>query len=66
MAFKRVQEERGECGWAEREKGPMWGVRDIKKFYVPVRMRRGSAPHCCGTLRADDSEAQTFAFLSSM
>lgn len=42
------------------------GARDIKKFYVPMRMRRGPVPHCCGTLGADDSEAQIFAFLSFM
>lgn len=65
VAFKRVQEEREECGCAEREKKTsVWGARDIKKFYVPVRMRRGPAQHCCGTLKADDSEAQIFAFLS--
>lgn len=65
VAFKRVQEEREECGCAEREKKTsVWGARDIKKFYVPVSMRRGPAQHCCGTLKADDSEAQIFAFLS--
>lgn len=65
VAFKRVQEEREECGCAEREKKTsVWGARDIKKFYVPVSMRRGPAQHCCGTLKADDSGAQIFAFLS--
>lgn len=33
VAFKRVQEEREECGCAEREKKTsVWGARDIKSF----------------------------------
>lgn len=56
VAFKKVQEERGECGPPQR----------VKKFYVPERIRRGHVLLCRSTLRGDNSETHSLPFSLSL